>query len=98
MPSTTNDAAARLLDQAAQLLTSPTLINLSSVEQLLREAVVSMPAEIDDMIRHKVRLCGRLIENAEAVRPGSEHSGVYTPQGVAASPAAAMYHRLQVDG
>ena len=80
------------------MLTSPTLINLGSVEQLLREAVVRMPAEVDDMIRHKARLCGRLIENAEAVRPGSEHGGVYTPQGAAASPAAATYHRLQVEG
>jgi hypothetical protein len=97
MPSTTNEVT-RLLDQAARLLTSPTLINLGSVEQLLREAVVRMPAEVDDQIRHKVRLCGRLIENAEAVRPGSENSGVYGPQGIAAAPAAATRHRLQVEG
>lgn len=95
MPSATNEVE-RLLDQAAQLLTSPTLKRLSSVEQLLREVVVRMPDEAGDMIRRKVRLCGRLIENAEAVRPGSENSGVYTPRGIA--PPAAPRHRLQVEG
>ena len=97
MPSTTTEVGG-LFDQAAQLLTSPTLINLGAVEQLLREAVVRMPAEVDDTLRQKVRLCGLLVENAEAIRPGSEHSGVYTFQGIAAAPAAATSHRLQVEG
>ncbi len=95
MPLATNEVE-RLLDEAARLLTAPTLQHLSSVEELLRQAVVRMPDEAGDLIRQKVRLCGRLIENAEAGRPGSENSGVYTPKGIA--PAAATRHRLQVEG
>lgn len=95
MPSATNEVA-RLLDEAAQLLTSPTLQHLSAVEHLMRQAVVRMPDDVGDLIRQKVRLCGRLLENAEASRPGSENSGVYTPTGIA--PVAATRHRLQVEG
>ncbi|MCC6539502.1 MAG: hypothetical protein IT162_18265 [Bryobacterales bacterium] len=84
----TNDGVAGLLDRAVALLTMPTLDNLRQVEELLRESVVCMPEEVTDEIRDKVRLCGRLVESAEAMRPsGGAAPATYSPFG--APPAAA---------
>lgn len=78
----TNDGVAGLLDRAVALLTIPTLENLRQVEELLRESVICMPAEVTDEIRDKVKLCGRLVESAEALRPnGGAVPAAYTPYG-----------------
>ena len=95
MPSTTSDAA-HLLDRAVELLTTPTIDNLRAVEELLREAVARMPEQPDGEIRRRVRLCARLIESAEAGRPGSYSPGVYTAQGRRAG--TRMTHGLEVEG
>jgi hypothetical protein len=98
MPSTTNDRTNEieaLLDRAVELLIAPSLGNLAAVEELLREAVARMPDIAGESIQQRVRLCGRLIENAEARRPGSESALVYGQGGgVASRPSTA---RLQLE-
>ncbi len=85
--ATTNDGVTGLLDRAVSLLTIPTLENLRQVEELLRESVVCMPDEVSDEVRDKVRLCARLVESAEAMRPsGGAVPATYAPFGI---PAAA---------
>ena len=94
MPSTTSEVE-QLLDRAVDLLISPSLANLKGVEELLRQAVVKMPDLASDSIRHRVRLCGQLVENAERSRPGSETSMMYGQQGSVGSRPTA---RLQLEG
>ena len=96
MPSTTSEAA-HLLDRAVELLIDPTIDNLRAVEDLLRAAVAGMPERPDEEIRRRVRRCARLIESAEAGRPGSlAAAGVYTAQG--ARQAETRVTRLELEG
>ena len=73
--------AEQSLDRAVELLVRPTLDNLRTVEELLRDAVVRMPRPASEEIGLKVRLCGRLLDHAEVARPGSEPPALYTAHG-----------------
>lgn len=72
MMTSQKNEAERLLDHAIGLLVMPTLENLGRVETALREAVgqLSEPGCGGAAVAGKVRLCGRLLEAAEAARPG----------------------------
>ena len=82
MPSSTIDSE-RLLDRAIELLVTPTLENLRSVEDALREAIVRLPsdAEVGQKLAQKVRLCGRLLEGAETIRPAASPVATYSFRG-----------------
>ena len=93
MLSTANDVEP-LLDRAVELLTEPTLDNLRSVEGLFRQAAAKMPPLPSAVITSKVRLCGRLLEGAEAGRPGTESMTLYTAGG---EPCRARISRLTME-
>lgn len=107
MLSTTSDPADNagssaeveaLLDRAVELLVSPTLENLRSVEDVLREAIVRMPDGVSGEVAKKVRLCGRLLAGAEAGRPGLEPpAAAYSAHGDAVPRPAVLQHRLELE-
>jgi len=70
-----------LLDRAVRLLVAPTLDNLGAAEQIFRQAIECMPGQPAEGIRRQVRLCARLVEGAEAGRPGSDALVLYHPRG-----------------
>lgn len=102
MPSTTNEVES-LLNRAVDLLVSPTLANLRTVEDVLREAIVrfpeDLPGDLAAGVATKVRLCERLLAGAEAGRPGLEpQAAAYSPQGEKTGRRPlARAHRLELE-
>lgn len=92
------DEVEALLNRAIELLLLPTLENMRAVEEVLREAVVRMPDCATNGLGKKVRICERLLANAERSRPGIEGppADAYTPQGDLAV-RAQFRHRLELE-
>lgn len=72
MMTSLKSEAEVLLDEAIGLLLTPTLENLGRVEIALGQAVAQLAESGSggEAVAGKVRLCGRLLEAAEAARPG----------------------------
>ena len=70
-----------LLDRAVELLLVPTLANMRSLEEVFREAIVRMPERPPEAVSSKVKLCGRLLESAQAGRPGGAPLVLYNALG-----------------
>ena len=91
MTSPDSDAEG-LLDRAIGLLVVPTLENLGQVERLLGEAVSNLAERGGgESVALKVRLCGRLLEAAEAARPGCGSWGGYDARGERPRPMTSRF-------